>query len=105
MMNIKSQYGIENEKILKLAKYLSNEKEIPLWIRIVYIPEITDKNDAFFRYREFIKELKSVKKIEVLPYHEMGVYKWKELGIKYSLENIRIPTKEECHKIELFLNS
>lgn len=104
-MNIKTQYGVKNEKILKLVEYLSNEKEIPLWIRIVYIPGITDKNDAFYRYRDFIKNLKSVERVEVLPYHEMGVYKWKDLGMKYSLENIRIPTKEECHKIELFLNA
>lgn len=86
-----------------MVKYLSNNKNIPLWIRIVYIPGITDKDGAFDKYKEFIKELNSMQKIEVLPYHEMGVYKWKELNIEYPLKNIRIPTKEECQKIEAFL--
>ena len=105
MMSIKDWCGVDNSKILKLAQYLSNEKNIPLWIRIVYISGITDKKDAFKRYKLFIKNLKSVEKIEVLPYHEMGLYKWKELNINYQLQNIRIPTSDECQKIEHFLST
>lgn len=101
----KKLVGFGNTKILKMAKYISNEKEVPMWVRIVYIPGITDKGDSFERYRKFIKNLKSVKKIEVLPYHEMGMYKWKELGMDYTLKNIRIPSKEECKKIEEFLKA
>lgn len=101
----KKLVGFENTKILEMAKYISNVKQVPMWVRIVYIPGITDKGDSFKRYKEFIKKLKSVEKIEVLPYHELGVYKWKELGMEYTLKNIRIPTKEECKKIEDFLNT
>jgi pyruvate formate lyase activating enzyme len=95
--------GAENIKILNMAKYISNEKKIPMWIRIVYIPNITDKNDTINKYKEFISKLRSVEKVEILPYHEMGKYKWKELGIKYELENIRIPTNEECKKLSKFI--
>ncbi|MNI89540.1 Pyruvate formate-lyase-activating enzyme [compost metagenome] len=74
-----------------------------MWIRIVYIPGITDKNYSLKKYKEYIKTLKSVKKIQVLPYHELGVYKWKQLGLKYKLKDIEIPTKEKCEDIEKYL--
>lgn len=96
----KDLVGVSNEKILSLAKYISNEKKIKMWIRIVYIPGITDKKDSIERYKKFIKLLSSVEKVEILPYHEMGKYKWKELGLKYKLKDIKIPTKQECKKIK-----
>lgn len=99
----KKLVGFENTKILEMAKYISNVKKIPMWIRIVYIPSITDKNNSFERYKVFLNTLESVEKIDVLPYHEMGVYKWKELDMEYKLKDIRIPTKEECKKIEKYL--
>lgn len=95
--------GIDNNKILKMAEYISNEKKIKMWIRIVYIPTITDKDDSLVQYKKKISNLKSVERVEVLPYHEMGKYKWEELGLTYSLNEIRIPTKQECQKIEKYL--
>ena len=96
----KNLVGVSNKKILKMAKHISNDLNIPMWIRIVYIPGITDKKNSFIKYSEFIKTLKSVKKVDILPYHELGVEKWKRLGIEYKLKNIPIPTAEECSKIE-----
>ena len=49
-------------------------------------PGITDKDEYLIRTREFIDTLKTVTKVEVLPYHTLGAYKWKELGIPYKLE-------------------
>lgn len=100
----KDLVGVDNTKILTMAEYISNELNIPMWIRIVYIPGITDKDDSLDRYKEYIKKLKSVKKVEVLPYHELGIYKWKELGMEYKLNNMRIPSREECNKIEEYIN-
>lgn len=99
----KDLIGVSNKKILEMAKYISNIKDKKMWIRIVYIPGITDKDDSLEEYKKFIKTLKNVEKIEVLPYHEMGKYKWEALGLKYKLNDIRIPEKEECKKIEEFL--
>ena len=56
-----------------------------------------DENDLKLT-AEFIKQLGTVEKIEVLPYHNMGEYKWKELGEKYRLKDIKIPTEEEVEK-------
>lgn len=97
--------GTSNKKILEMAKYISNVKKKKMWIRIVYIPNITDKDDSLKEYKKFIKKLKSVEKIEVLPYHEMGKYKWQEMGLKYQLDDIRVPSKEECKKIEKYLTN
>ncbi len=101
----KNLTGVFNRNILSLAEHISNVKKIPMWIRIVYIPGITDKGDSLDRYKKFISTLKSVEKIEILPYHEMGKYKWKELGLKYELENIKIPNDADCKRIHDYLTN
>lgn len=97
--------GAKNDKILKMATYISNIWKIPMWIRIVYLPGITDKNNALYRLRKYITTLKSVKKVDILPYHEMGIYKWEKLGIKYKLKEQRVPDADECSKVREFLNN
>ena len=85
--------GHTNKNILDCARYLS-EQGIPMWIRHVLVPGITDKDEYLKKTREFIDTLDTVKKVEVLPYHTLGAYKWKELGIDYKLEGIDPPTPE-----------
>lgn len=99
----KNLTGVPNKKILDLAKYISNVKEVSMWIRIVYIPGITDKLDSLDRYKTFIATLNSVEKIDILPYHEMGKYKWQELGLKYELNDVKIPTESDCKKVYDYL--
>ncbi len=93
--------GHTNENILDCARYLS-DKGIPVWIRHVLVPGITDNDEYLHKTADFIKTLKNVKKIEVLPYHTLGEYKWKELGIPYQLEGVDPPEddrKENAEKI------
>lgn len=90
--------GHPNTRELEFAKYLS-ENGIPMWIRQVIIPEITDDEKDIIRLKEFIKTLKTVQKVEFLPYHTAGKYKWAELGKKYELENIRETTKEDIERV------
>lgn len=82
-----------NKNILQFARYLS-DKQIPVWIRHVLVPGLTDIDDHLTRLGEFVKTLKNVDKFEVLPYHTMGEFKWRELGIPYQLEGVKPPTKE-----------
>ena len=91
--------GKSNENILKFASYLSN-KNIPMWIRHVLVPTITNNENDLIGLRNFIKGLTTVKKVEILPYHTFGVYKYKELGIPYQLEGINKPTSEEVKRAE-----
>ena len=71
--------GQENDNILDMLRYLSDINK-PVWIRHVLVPGITDNDESLRRTRAFIETLSNVEKIEVLPYHSMGAYKWKELG-------------------------
>ena len=88
--------------ILDCARYLS-EQGIPMWIRHVLVPGITDKDEYLKKTREFIDTLDTVMKVEVLPYHTLGTFKWEKLGIPYSLEGTPVPTKEQVAQAEAIL--
>ena len=85
--------GCKNTNILDMARFLS-EKNKPVWIRHVLVPQRNDSDEELHRLDAFIKSLSNVERVEVLPYHTLGVYKWKELGMKYPLEGIEPPSSE-----------
>lgn len=82
-----------NKNILAMARELS-DMGVPMWIRHVLVPERNDYDEYLIKLREFIDTLKTVRKVEVLPYHTLGVHKWQTLGIPYELEGIDPPTKD-----------
>ncbi|MBD8070070.1 pyruvate formate-lyase-activating protein [Bacillus sp. PS06] len=85
--------GKPNEHILEFANYLS-DRNIPVWIRHVLIPGKTDDPEDLKKLRAFIDTLNNVEKVEILPYHKLGVYKWHTLGLKYPLEHVEPPTED-----------
>ena len=85
----------ENKGILAFAKYLE-EKNIPVWIRQVVVPTISDDPEDLRELGRFIGKLKNLKALDVLPYHTMGVNKYKELGLEYPLEGIEALPKEKA---------
>ncbi|WP_407271713.1 pyruvate formate-lyase-activating protein [Radiobacillus sp. PE A8.2] len=91
--------GVSNEHIIDLATYLS-EQQIPVWIRHVLVPEISDVDEYLYRLSDFIATLNNVEKIEILPYHKLGVYKWESLGLEYKLEGVEPPTEERVQNAE-----
>lgn len=82
-----------NANILDCARYLS-EIDKPVWIRHVLIPGITDKDEYLVRLRDFLSTLHNIERIEVLPYHTLGVYKYEKLGIDYPLKGVQPPAAE-----------
>ena len=86
--------GFSNSNILDLAQYLSDQGK-HMWIRHVLVPTITTDEDDLRKTKEFIDTLKTVDKVEVLPYHKLGITEWERLGIPYKLEGIDPPTDEE----------
>lgn len=82
-----------NANILDCARYLS-EIDKPVWIRHVLIPGITDKDEYLVRLRDFLSTLHNIERIEVLPYHTLGVYKYEKLGIDYPLKDLQPPAAE-----------
>ena len=79
--------GHDNAGILAFAQYL-NDKQIPVWIRRVIVPGITDQEDELCKLGRLIAGFSNVKAIDVLPYHTMGVEKYKALGIPYPLADV-----------------
>ena len=85
--------GKPNESILDCARYLS-EINKPVWIRHVLVPAVNDSDDYLVPLRKFIDTLHNVEKVEVLPYHTLGLFKWEELGIEYGLPDTEPPTPQ-----------
>lgn len=94
--------GMELRNTIKFFKYLA-EKNIPIWIRQVIIPGINDTEKDIIRLAELLKNIKSVKKVELLPYHKMGLAKWKRLKITCPLEDFPEPTPEKMQSLKELL--
>lgn len=89
--------GKSNERTLKLARWLSDNGR-KMWIRHVYVPGIHNKEEDLINLGRFIGTLNGVEKFEILPYHQMGIYKWQELGRPYELEGVPSPDEEEVKR-------
>lgn len=96
--------GQTNQNILEMAAYLSDHGK-SMWIRHVLVPGITTEEDELYRLRSFLDTLKTVERVEVLPYHTLGVFKWKKLGIPYQLEGVDPPTKEQIDRAKEILGA
>ena len=89
--------GVGIEKMMKLAKHL-DERNIPVWIRHVLVPGMTDNEENLSRIGEFASSLNNVERLELLPYHGMGIHKWENLGYEYELKDIRDGSQEDVDK-------
>lgn len=98
----KNLVGFSNEKELNFAKYLSNNN-IDIWIRQVLIPTLTDDENDLIKLRDFLSSLKTLKHVDILPYHTMGKFKWDNLGIPYELDGIPAATNDDVLKAKKIL--
>jgi pyruvate formate lyase activating enzyme len=89
--------GREIAPTLELARRLAARKR-PIWVRFVLVPNLTDDVDDIKKIAEFAAGLGNVERVEVLPFHQLGRFKWKELGIKYHLEKTKPPTAEAAEE-------
>lgn len=99
----KTLTGWTNSNILDLAQYLSDIGK-SMWIRHVLVPGGSDRDEYLKQLDTFVKGLKTVEKIEVLPYHTLGEYKWQEMGMDYPLKGIEPPTKERIENAKKLLH-
>ena len=84
-----------NDGILAFARYLA-EKKVPVWIRHVVVPGITDDPGQLTRLGAFLATLPNVQALDVLPYHVMGAVKYEQLGMEYPLKGVPAATKEQA---------
>jgi pyruvate formate lyase activating enzyme len=85
--------GMDVAPVLAFARRLANRKR-PVWLRFVLVPGLTDDADEITRIAEFTAGLGNVERVDVLPFHQMGRYKWQELGIGYTLQNTELPSMD-----------
>ena len=98
----KELVGRSNKLELEFAKYLS-DNNIKMWIRQVIVPGFTDDKEDLLKLKSFINSLQTVEKIELLPYHNIGEFKWKKLGLDYPLEGIRQANDEDIKRAKEIL--
>lgn len=98
----KKQYkyitGVSLDPTLDFLNYL-REINKPVWLRYVLVPELSDNLEAIEALGQHINNYTNIEKIEILPFHKMGEYKWKELGLAYELEDINEPSKALLNKV------
>ena len=88
---------MSNVNVLDFAKYLS-DKNIPVWIRHVVVPQITNNEEYLTRLGQFLSTLKNIQALDVLPYHDMAIPKYENLGIDYPLRGVPPLSKQEAIK-------
>lgn len=94
--------GLSNKNNLDFANYL-NKNHIPVWIRQVLVPGYTDSPEDLKELKKFIGTLSNVEKVEILPYHKLGEFKWKNFGDEYPLKSIPEPTDKQIKEAKALL--
>ena len=95
--------GWSNSNILDMARYLS-EINKPVWIRHVLVPGGSDNDEQLRKLNEFINTLNNVDRVQVLPYHSLGTFKWEQLGIDYPLKGVEPPIKQRIENAQKLLH-
>jgi pyruvate formate lyase activating enzyme len=90
---------VSNHRTLQFAQYLA-ERNQATWIRYVVVGGFTDDEASALQLAEFIKPMKNVEKVELLPYHELGKHKWEAMGETYQLDGVSPPSRETMEKIK-----
>ncbi|WP_028560863.1 pyruvate formate-lyase-activating protein [Paenibacillus pinihumi] len=93
-----------NERILRFASWLAGQHKT-MWVRHVLIPGITDSWQDLTALGRYVSGLDSVERIELLPYHRMGVYKWQQLGRIYPLEGVQTPSAAEVERAKAIIEA
>jgi pyruvate formate lyase activating enzyme len=94
--------GIDNAPVIAFGQRLAASKH-PMWLRYVLVPGLTDITDEMERMAQFAASLGVVERVEILPFHQMGRYKWEKLGLEYTLAHTDPPSQEVInHAIGIF---
>lgn len=95
---------VDLEPTLKTAKYLAEIKK-PVWIRHVLVPGVTDNDEYLNATAEFCSKLGNVERVEILPFHKFGEFKWEEMGLEYEMADVQAPNKERAENAKSIFKS
>jgi len=97
--------GMDNSSTFRFAERLA-ARRTPIWVRFVLVPGVTDDLADLAEIARFAAALGNVERVEVLPFHQMGRFKWERLGLAYTLEGTEPPTAEACERAcDVFRNA
>lgn len=85
--------GTDIKPVLDFARRLSACKR-PIWLRFVLVPGLTDDPEEISHIAKFAADLGNVQRVDVLPFHQMGRFKWKELKLNYALNDVQPPPRQ-----------
>lgn len=89
--------GHANSNVLKNAAYREQTGK-PLWLRYVLVPGWTDQPEYLEKWAQHFKDFRTIERVEILPYHTLGVYKYAQLGLPYKLEGVEPATKQQVEQ-------
>lgn len=92
------------EPTLKFIEYL-DEINKPVWLRYVLVPGFTDDEEDLKNWAEFVSKFQNVERVDILPFHQMGIHKWEQIGQQYKLKDIVSPTTEQIEKASTIFKS
>ena len=87
------------DNTLAFAEYLEEQK-ITMWIRFVLVPNLTDNLSDIDKMADYLSSFKFIERVDVLPFHKMGEYKWQNLGYSYSLTNTPTPEDNQVSEVK-----
>ena len=90
--------GMDNAPTLAFARRLA-ERRRPVWVRFVLVPGLTDDAQDVANIAKFAADLGNVERVDVLPFHQLGKYKWHKLGLEYTLENVKPPDHQHVERV------
>ncbi len=89
--------GMDNAPVLAFARRLAVLRR-PMWLRYVLVPGLTDHVDELTHIAEFAAGLGNVEQVELLPFHQLGRFKWEQLGMRYELHDTAPPLAEQTEQ-------
>ena len=98
-MKYKILTSVSLDHTLKFAEYLSSINK-PVWVRYVLVPGYSDDEEDLHEWAKFVLQFGNIERVDILPFHQMGTYKWEKLGKEYKLKDVETPTREEVEKAE-----
>lgn len=92
------------EPTLKFIEYLK-EIDKPIWIRYVLVPGYSDDETDLHNWAKYVSKFENVQQVDILPFHQMGMQKWKELDQEYKLAEVKPPSAESIAKATAIFSS
>lgn len=92
------------EPTKRFMEYLAQINK-PVWVRYVLVPQFTDDEEDLHAWAKYVSQFSNIERIDILPFHQMGIHKWEQMGKDYKLKEVQPPTQSQLEKAETIFRS